>query len=315
MIKLPVIIIVICLLVFSCQPISPRKDQLKDVTRGTQETPAPAKESPQPVFRFENDSLKSTTNIHYTGKYCNECHEKTPVEGGEPYLRFDGDYKELCRCHTDIPAKLLHPVSITLSPEKKKKIPADFPLKNGELTCDTCHDIYLQCQKSLFRKNSLRGAPYSSRTDFCFKCHEKKQYERLNPHDQINDAGEIMIDKCLYCHEEKPDEAHATFKEVKFIGDIETLCRRCHLIAGNHSGNVDHMAIVPAPDGLRRINAMEKKYNLILPLDENGKMTCITCHNPHENGVIPGDMPGAKGAGAKYRHRLPENLCKECHQM
>lgn len=280
-----------------------------------QETTAPGRELTQPVFEFENDSVKSTTNIHYTGKYCNECHEKTPVTGGNQYLKFDGEYKHLCRCHSETETSIIHPFDIKPSPEKKKRIPADFPLKNGELSCGTCHDIYLQCQKRLFDKNSLRGAPYPRRTDFCFKCHDKKNYERLNPHDQINDAGEILIEKCLFCHEEKPDEKHATFKEVKFIGNIEVLCTRCHLIAGNHSGNADHMAIVPSAEGLKRIEAMEKKYNMILPLDENGKMTCITCHNPHEKGVIPGDAPGAKGAGSKYRHRLPENLCKECHQM
>ncbi len=195
------------------------------------------------------------------------------------------------------------------------RLPADFPLQNGKVTCNTCHNIYLQCQKSEFSELSLRDAPYKKRTDFCYKCHDRQKYQKLDPHDQISKTGEIVINKCLYCHDGKPDEKHATFNEVKFIGNIETLCRRCHLIEGNHSGNIDHLVIKPSPKGLKRMETMKKKHGLILPLTEDGKMTCITCHNPHEKGVIPDDKPAARGADSKYRHRLPNIMCKECHQM
>jgi hypothetical protein len=58
---------------------------------------------------------------------------------------------------------------------------------------------------------------------------------------------------------------------------------------------------------------LESQYGVILPVDENGKLTCITCHNPHEAGAIPKTLAGAKGAGEKLRHRLPKVLCAECH--
>jgi hypothetical protein len=60
---------------------------------------------------------------------------------------------------------------------------------------------------------------------------------------------------------------------------------------------------------------METTYDIILPLAKDGKMTCVTCHNPHEKGVIASGKPSAKGAGSKYRERLPKILCIECHQM
>lgn len=267
-------------------------------------------------FHFENEELTPFTNIHYTGKYCNECHEEIPKEGsGERYLKFEGNYKILCRCHDVTPGAYIHPIDVVPSPGKKNRMPDSLPLENGKVTCLTCHNIYLQCRKSLFVRNSLRGAPYPQRTDFCYQCHERKNYQQQDPHLQLNENGEILIGTCLVCHKEKPDEAHATFSDVTFIGDIEVMCRRCHHIAGNHSGNADHMGILPSADGLRRIRAMEEKYNVRLPLDENGKMTCITCHNPHAKGVLPASSPGAKGADSRYRHRLPENLCRECHQM
>ncbi len=307
--------VIIWLSVFSCQYISTDARRVEAVSDKSPAAVAAGRQRAADEYQFENKDLTPDTNIHYTGQYCNECHEKTPVEGGDPYLKYAGDDKQLCRCHVFSSTAYIHPSDIKPTPEKKKRIPADFPLKEGRVACITCHDIYRQCRKRLFNRNSLRGAPYPKRTDFCYRCHAAETHQPLDPHHQINDAGELIIANCLICHAEKPDEKHATFSDVKFIGDIEVMCRRCHHITGNHSGNADHMGIRPSADGMKRIQAMEKKHNLRLPLDENGKMTCITCHNPHEKGVIPEDRPGAKGAGSKYRHRLSENLCQECHQM
>jgi hypothetical protein len=289
---------------------------MESVSNQPSRTDTIEKKSAENEFQFENDTVTPYTNIHYTGKYCNECHEPIPVvKDGNPNLKFGGDYQQLCRCHDLLTADYIHPVDMKPTPEKAKRIPADFPLQNGKLACITCHNIYLQCQKQAFNRNSLRGAPYPRRTDFCYKCHIKENYKSLDPHHQIDDRGEIIIENCLICHEEKPDEKHATYKDLKFIGDIEMMCRRCHHIAGNHSGNANHIGVKPSENGFKRIVAMEKKYNARLPLDESGKMTCITCHNPHEKGVLPENNPGARGAGSKFRLRLPENLCMECHQM
>jgi len=310
-----IVLLIPGLVLNSCQPLPVEKEKVTSETVPIQEAAETANEEAASALVFENKSVTSSTNIHYTGKYCNECHVQTPVEGGDKYLKFNGDYRYLCRCHENTSSLPIHPFDIKPSLEKEKRMPPDFPLENGKVTCKTCHNIYLQCQKRMFGKNSLRGAPYARRTDFCYKCHEEKRYQRLNPHEQINKDGEVIIEKCLFCHKEKPDQAHATFKEVKFIGNIEALCIRCHPVAGNHAGNFNHMGVLPSPGMLKNMKAMEKKFNLILPLDEDGKMTCITCHNPHEKGIIPEDKPGARGAGSKYRHRLPGKLCQECHQM
>ena len=308
-------IVMLCLLLVSCRSVSTGVDYENADVDPRQKAAAPQEKITAKDVDFENDDITPFTDIHYTGRYCNECHKEPLVKTGEPYLKYGGDYGQLCRCHATSPAAYIHPVDLTPTQEKKNRIPSDFPLEDGQLTCLTCHDIYLQCQKRLFNRNSLRGTPYAKRTDFCYKCHAMENYEPTDPHLQLNETGEILVGTCMICHEEKPDEIHATFKDVTFIGDIEVMCRRCHHIAGNHSGNANHMGIRPSADGMRRIKAMEEKYNMRLPLDESIKMTCITCHNPHAKGVIPEDSPGAKGADSKYRHRLAENLCKECHQM
>lgn len=259
--------------------------------------------------------VNEKTNIHYTGKYCDECHEKTPVKGGDAYLKFNGDYRQLCRCHHGMSPGYCHPIEISGKEGKILNLPADFPVKNGKSTCNTCHDIYKQCQKRLFDRNMLRGEPYPRKTDFCYKCHDRKNYKELDVHHQINTDGKMIINLCLYCHEKKPDEKTATYKEITFIGDLTALCQRCHQIRGNHPANFDHIGVTPSATGVNRMEAMKVKFDIILPLTKDGKMTCITCHNPHEKGTIPADNPSAKGAGSKDRLRLPERLCIECHKM
>ena len=310
-----ILLAMLCIIIISCQRVIDETIPENVVSAHSTKVSGMNNNNVIQNFNFQNADMTPQTNLHYTGQYCNECHEQPPTRGGDRYLRYGGDYRLLCRCHTVPSGVYIHPVDIAPSVEKRKRIPPDFPLENGKLTCLTCHDIYRQCQKRLFELNSLRGAPYPRRTDFCYNCHVKEAYGQTDPHQQLDKNDEIVIVTCLICHKEKPDEKHATFKEVTFIGNIETMCRRCHHIAGNHSGNIDHMGLIPSPAGLKKIKIVEVKYNVRLPLDENGKMTCITCHNPHEKGVIPESSPGAKGAGSKYRHRLPENLCQECHQM
>ena len=258
--------------------------------------------------------LSATFNLHYTGKYCDQCHEDTPPKGGPAALKYGGDFKKLCGpCHDNAQGAYLHPVDITPSDEIKTKIPAGLPLKGGEITCSTCHDLYLQCRESPVKLSSVRGAPYTKRTDFCFKCHDEKDYVRLNPHNQIDQNGAILTEKCLYCHLSTPDEKTAVFGDIRLVGTVDELCRKCHVISGNHSGNYKHF-VKPKPKTLAIMKASVDKYGIILPLDDDGKLTCVTCHNPHQKGVIPPDRPGAKGADSKLRFRKP-NICLACHNF
>jgi len=275
-----------------------------------QKVPKTIKQTTAPAVPDEN------TNIHFTGKYCSECHERTPVKGGNPYLKYNGDYQRLCgRCHHGMSPGYCHPLDINSPLDRKLTTPTGFPLTNGRFTCDTCHDVYRQCKKRLFDRYTLRGAPYPRKTDFCYRCHNKKKYQELDAHLQIRANGALNTKMCLYCHEKKPDEKTETYKEVTFIGNMRELCRRCHPIKGNHPGDFDHMAKPPSAKALAYMAVMEKTYDIILPLAKDGKMTCITCHNPHEKGVIAANKPSAKGAGSKYRVRLPKIFCIECHQM
>ncbi len=67
--------------------------------------------------------LPETTDIHYTGKYCNECHLAIPVKGGDKLLKFGNDFIRSCRCHGYTPGAYIHPVDIIPSKEKRARIP------------------------------------------------------------------------------------------------------------------------------------------------------------------------------------------------
>lgn len=232
-------------------------------------------------------------------------------------MKFEGNFNKLCgKCHNSSQGNYPHPVDMTPSEGKKGDIPKSFPLVDGKVSCKTCHDLYLQCRESSEKKKmtSLRGAPYKQRTDFCFNCHNEKNYEMQDAHDQMDEKGKIYANKCLYCHVKMPDPKKDEFKDIKLVKNMESVCQGCHVIRGNHSGNFNHM-IKPSDKYLSIMAKMEITFGIKMPLDEKGKMTCMTCHNPHEKGVIPADRPSAKGADSKYRHRLPKIICIECHKL
>ena len=269
--------------------------------------------------RIENKDVTDTTNIHYSGKYCTVCHDQIP-RNGKKFLKYGEDYKQLCRCHYQMAVRDIHPSDIEPPEEFKKRMPKDFPLRKGKIACITCHDIFAQCRDvkptDTFTRteNFLRGAPYRKLTTLCYKCHDKTKFERYNPHEQLDKNGKIITLKCLYCHKKVPDVKEAEYKDVTLIGDLVPLCVRCHNKANKGTLHASHLR-KPSPKVLARIKQMEVEYGIVLPLDDDGKITCATCHNPHEKGVIPDERAGAKGAGKEHRQRLPGNLCIKCHDM
>jgi hypothetical protein len=258
-------------------------------------------------------------NPHYTGKHCDECHEKTPVKGGDLSLKYGGDYEKLCKCHGSSAQNYVHPVGIKPTQGKAVRIPADFTLLDGKLYCGTCHDIYLQCQKKpkktrKTRKTySIRGAPYEKRTDFCYKCHNLESYQMKNVHDHLDENGDVIAAKCRYCHGKVPEIEQTGMANTKLINELAVICQGCHAISGNHSGNYNHL-IKPSEKALKIFKNIEINFNTTLPLGKEGKMNCVTCHNPHEKGLFPEEWPAARGADSKSRHRLPD-ICHKCHKL
>ena len=166
-----------------------------------------------------------------------------------------------------------HPVGIA---PKSIALPPDAPLVEGRLACTTCH---LDDAGPELR---WPGAPHET----CFRCHESKRFERFDPHRAEGDSP-----VCLHCHIARPDPGS---DGVKLRGGLRAICMGCHR-AVPHAGAREHSTTLP-PDMLELKRQTERTANVLLPLDEEGKMGCGTCHNPHGGNAIPQTEPAARRA-------------------
>jgi hypothetical protein len=194
---------------------------------------------------------------------------------------------------TDLPP-LHHPVEIGIP--DSMTVPSEFPLgKQNELICDTCHGIEkLQEipheEVDVDRPDFLHYGPYSDLTDFCYHCHEEDDHQRYNLHSMIDDEGKIDDSGCIYCHMETPDPSLADqASELEFRLPKEKLCYGCHLKTPHLNALVHQVEVDEKILTIKRCS--EQKYQLKLPLDDDGKVACITCHSPHQSGVIDPDRP------------------------
>jgi len=243
---------------------------------------------------------------HFMKAFCEACHTVRPkLPKGAPGaqtlaeipLRSE-DPNVLCnRCHESGLSKAnAHPIR-SVTGEFLKRIPNGWPLHNGSLTCLTCHTGGDSPTFDPANPVFLRGAPYKSRNEICWKCHLQSEFAALNPHERIQ-----SLEGCEFCHQTKPDIAKlkaGTTQEVKFKGDIVLLCIRCH-DADPHPSNHDHTG---KPDA-EKMAAKNIKIPKDLPLDNLGRITCATCHNPHAKGELRG-VAGGMG--------MAMMLCAKCH--
>ncbi len=192
----------------------------------------------------------------------------------------------------------LHHV-VKVKPPEGMKVAKGFPLnEKGEIDCQTCHGIkdikdipFDEIDKSA--DNFHRGGPYRKLTDFCYNCHKKKDYQRPNIHKLLDDKGKYDKKACEFCHQKAPDPTKdIAFKDLKFRRPPQKLCFACHLKTP-HLNALSHQ--VKVDEKMRkRIEQAEQKLGVILPLDSDGKVMCVTCHSPHEVGVISQTKPAGK---------------------
>jgi hypothetical protein len=256
---------------------------------------------------YETVLAESTGFNPHGGKiFCLACHPDTPQAGSPVSFRFPGNQLRLCqRCHGGVEH---HPLGVKSTTATWKMDFARFPLEKEAVTCVSCHDPP-ECQGTAgATPRFLRGGPYDSTAEFCARCHEDKKFSSLNPHDQIDENGEIFRKKCLYCHVTQP-EAGASPDSLRYTDTLNALCTSCHQIPSHP--DKDHLK--PLPQQMRESLAAYEELRMVrLPLDD-GSVTCATCHNPHERGLLK----GAAGIGAdevkKMRLTTFNEQCTPCH--
>lgn len=242
---------------------------------------------------------------------CVQCHATERPQPGSALFKPGTDPSSLClTCHDY--KENHHPVDF--APADPSAFP--LPLFNGEVRCLTCHEIHGGPGGEGTPK-LLRGGPYGDRRTICFKCHSSEAYADIDPHIMLSDEGKVREVSgkpvCLLCHSKEPDPAVDRTNDVKFRADVGFLCLRCHppmAMPGNFIGK--HFLVKPSPETLRNMRETEEKLIVIFPLVPRGRITCSTCHNPHQKGVISREA-AAKGADAAARLRLL-SICSGCHQ-
>lgn len=183
--------------------------------------------------------------------------------------------------------KTMHPPAETMPLGDKK-----------ELVCKTCHGIK-KIEDLAFDKvdkkasDFLIGGPYEPLTDFCYKCHEKKDHERPNIHMMLDSQGKPVEKNCKYCHSEvlKRDRTYKP-EQLKLRIPREILCYGCHLKTP-HLNAFEHQ-VKPSKEKLKQLQESVKKLGIILPLSDKGEVMCVTCHSPHPNGVLDAKLAAAK---------------------
>lgn len=194
-----------------------------------------------------------------------------------------------------------HPVGV--------KVPDDMRLPEAmktdaqsRLACATCHGIEnledrergeIDALRRTRAEDFLRGGPWRRLDGFCFQCHDDTPYQRLNIHVQRDGRGKLKEENCRYCHRETPDREQPPERaELKLRLPVDRICLGCHLRTP-HLNALEHNR-KPDERMRQRIRETEQARRVMLPLDDKGRVTCVTCHSPHEKGVIDAAHPAGK---------------------
>lgn len=217
---------------------------------------------------------------------CKACHVESTensIRAAGVSLRFKGEINVLCvSCH--VTERGHHPTGVELPPamfaraaESKTMLPME---EGGRLTCITCHDN--QCENGEFRMIMRDYDAKSYKTDLCWNCHDRSEYAKVSPH--VTDYK-----KCILCHETTPVRG----LDPSLLAVPLMVCLHCHDVRP-HPVNKSHIA---KPTAIIKVDSS-------LPLSKDGKVVCVTCHNPH----------GTKeNYPARLRYPEPRSMCSMCH--
>jgi predicted CXXCH cytochrome family protein len=261
----------------------------------------------------------AVVNPHWQPDQCGECH-KPSADPGKPIDRIRID--ALClRCHDGRQAPAdPHPIQRPAT-GPNTVLPEGWPAVAGRLSCVTCHDILAQCDPAPGTAERggkfLRGVRPSVTTvgpAYCNLCHvADTASQRHNPHESAAHLNGGGHDPCLHCHvASTTPTAAGTIPYTPLRRTIRSLCLQCHETHLDYfsPGHLDR--VVP-----QRMRSVVKEAGLPL---QDGRITCVTCHNPHGVETFPSDDPRSRGSQmpGESRPRLPlrglrRGICGVCH--
>ena len=254
----------------------------------------------------------NVVNPHGAEDNCSSCHVSETAPSNTDLI------KDMCtQCHaaSAIDA-LIHPLKNVNPGSERIRIPEDFTLgTDGELACLTCHKVDHKLNRS--NRTFLRGGPYRKELDFCYNCHNMKNYSKMNPHQQVNDQGEVDNSTCLQCHVKQPSKNdHPTIAREMQL-DMTATCNKCHALHSHEQNHQGKNIELSKKATVRRFKQTQKRFGVTLPLSTDNLIQCNTCHYTHNRGTLASDQVVYEGDGENQRFlRLSkENLCYACHDL
>jgi len=229
----------------------------------------------------------------FTEGDCPKCH----VDSSENPKVLTMSVTKLCQpCHKKINRKSSHPVDKV--PESIR-VPADLPLTDGKVTCNTCHNIHESNLTAMGGKTYFLRRPSAGR-EFCMACHEVKL--RGSSHVEIVGIAHIgsryavtdrsqpldpMSLDCIGCHDGSIGRA-ADYKVGQGVWSHNE---------GSHPVGINYQECRMKRGGLHAVSMISKKLRLF-----NGNIGCGTCHDMYSSK--PGKLT-VSNEGSK--------LCLSCH--
>jgi len=218
-------------------------------------------------------------------------------------------------CHsTEAVNALIHPMYNLNTSSPQMSIPNTFPLVKGEnMNCMTCHMVTNKQDRS--NKAFLRGGPYRKELDFCYNCHSRENYGKVNPHQQLSKDGSVNSSVCLNCHAKQPSATDHPTIAAQMHTEMKATCNKCHALHSHEQNHYGKNLLGSKKATLKQFKATEKRYNISLPLSKDNEIQCHTCHYIH--GSLGIDAVVYEGSEEnQYFLRLPkEKLCYACHNL
>lgn len=216
-----------------------------------------------------------------------------------------------CELMADDKLPQLHHRSNFIMPEGMLIPPSlNFELtekKEKKIVCKTCHGIKDIENKKFdevdkLQSDFLRNGPYEQLTDFCYLCHKKEQNQRENIHillhADLEKDDQKKEQQCLYCHSVVLKEEELEQQELKITDEqkpdlklrlpVETLCFGCHLKTP-HLNALEHQVKI-SDEMLLHLKKNKQLYDVRMPLGNNNQVICVTCHDPHQQGVLKNNI-------------------------
>lgn len=230
-----------------------------------------------------------------------------------------------------------HPLNVGESPDSKiTKLSKELPLVDGKVTCLSCHERKFECRTEKLKEkvasknpNYLIGGPYEKKNEICFKCHIRAELEKTDPHKMLDDKGSVIASQCKFCHSLPADKLIEGGKSSGLTGDVNFLCILCHSDRDHPGTRLDGSAPkhliklanerqVVADGKIKtvKIKSMKEIKDIntnLLPLDSQGNITCNTCHQVHQKGLLKNEK-NKINEGVMLRMTM-DQLCNACHSF